>query len=106
MSIKLQIALAPRDMPTKEVVKAIYHDPHQSRLSLGPHLYLTHPSKRTTLILSEYVEQYLETPRFAIETSDSLVFISKLNYEPYGGIFVVSKVILKSEIDNLLKKEE
>lgn len=97
-NISVQIALAPKGWTAKDVVRTLQRDPYQTRTSIGGEkIFLKHPVKGRSALLSEYVEEYIHLPRFAIETDDALVFISKMTNSAMGNIFLAHSVISKEE---------
>lgn len=89
----IQTALAPKGWSARQVVACLSMDPYQLRVSRYP-IPLTHPRTGVQAPLAEYTERYLESSRFAIETSDALVFISRL-FLGEEQIFKPTKIIAK-----------
>jgi hypothetical protein len=90
-----QFAQAPYKWTAKQVVKAIQSDPMQTRVSMNP-VFVRHPTLHKTKPLAEYVEEFVTAPRFAIETDDAFVFISRLQNSSVGTIFKAVAVVPKS----------
>jgi hypothetical protein len=96
-SITITKALAPRGWTSERVIAYLRLDPYQSRLSQAP-ILLSHPRTGVTRVLKEYAEDIAGNSRFAIETEDSFVFISRVTNSSAGTIFGVTKVISKDEL--------
>ena len=93
--------LAPTGWDSKRVVGYLRADPYQTRVSRN-HIPLTHPRTGKTLPLKECVQDMIGDSRFAIETTDALVFISRLQNSVLGTIFIPTAVLSKE----VLKQKE
>lgn len=89
--------LAPRGWTSTKVTQYLRMDPYQTRVSkyLIP---LTHPRLGKTRPLKEFVEDMISDSRFAIETEDALVFISRVKNSALGTIFIPVKAIPKKAL--------
>ena len=95
--IKVLIGIAPKGTKVRDIIFTLGLDPYQSRVSQHP-IILTHPRKGTSKVLSEYVEDLLGDSRFAVETDDGLVFISRVVNSALGEVFIPTAVAQGKEV--------
>lgn len=98
--VKLLIGIAPKDWKVKDVITALRMDPYQTRVSSNP-IILTHPRKKVSKYLSEYVEDLLGDSRFAVETTNGMVFISRVTNSALGAVYVPTAILQGEEITSL-----
>lgn len=94
--VKVIIAKAPVGWTTREVLTALKLDPYQMRVSQHP-IILKNPKTGVTKFLSEYVDEIINDSRFAIETEDALVFVSRVKNSSLGNVFIPTYVMPRSE---------
>jgi hypothetical protein len=91
-------ALAPKEYTTSQIVEILRKDPYQTRFSFHP-INLKHPRTGVVKPLSEFIEDVVGDSRFAIETENDLIFVSRIMItENYAGFFPV-KVLSKKLFD-------
>lgn len=99
--INVYKVLAPKGWSSNRVKGYLHADPYQTRVSR--HLIpLTHPRTGKTLPLKEFVEDMIGDSRFAIETEDALVFISRVQNSAVGTVFIAVATLPKE----VLKQKE
>lgn len=100
--INVYKVLAPKGWDSNRIVGYLRIDPYQTRVSRNL-IPLTHPRTGKTLPLKEFVQDMIGDSRFAIETTDALVFISRLQNSVLGTIFIPAAILSK---EVLLQKEK
>jgi len=94
--VKTLIAKAPVGWTAKKVILNLSLDQYQTRLSNYP-IMLRNPKTGQSKVLSEYVDEILGDSRFAIETEDALVFISRVKNSSMGSVFIPTYVMPRAE---------
>ena len=100
--INVYRALAPKGWSANRVKGYLNADPYQTRVSRNP-IPLSNPRTGRTLPLKEFVEDMIGDSRFAIETEDGLVFISRVQNSAIGTVFIAVATLSK---DVLREKEK
>lgn len=93
--------LAPKGWTSARVNGYLHADPYQSRVSRNM-IPLTHPRTGKTLPLKEFVMDMIGDSRFAIETEDALVFVSRVQNSAIGTVFISAATLPK----DVLKQKE
>jgi hypothetical protein len=90
--------LAPKGWDSNRVIQHLRMDPYQTRVSkyLIP---LTHPRTGRCLPLKEFVEDMIGDSRFAIESINALVFISRVKNSIFGTVFIPAAVVPKNALE-------
>jgi hypothetical protein len=97
--------LAPRGWSCSRVTGYLRVDPYQTRVSR--HLVpLTHPRTGKTLPLKEFVQDIIGDSRFAIEATDGLVFVSRIQNSAFGSVFIPVKTLPKDVLDRKEKEDK
>ncbi len=100
--INVMRVLAPRGWDSKSILLHLKMDPYQSRVSKFV-IPLTHPRTGKMRPLKEFVEDLVGDMRFAIETTDGLVFISWVRNSSMGDVYIASTVLPFDAIEVVTK---
>ncbi len=97
--------LAPTGWTSARVTGYLKIDPYQSRVSKYM-IPLTHSRTGRTLPLKEFAMELIGDARFAIEATDGLVFISRIQNSAIGTVFIAVKTISKDVLRRLEKEDK
>ena len=95
--MKAPRCLAPKGWNAARLMKALRADPYQTRTSSWP-VPVRHTRLNRSGYISEFVEDVAGEHRIAIETTDAIVFLSRLENSALGVVFVPIGAITTKEI--------
>lgn len=103
--INVYRVLAPAGWSANRVKGYLHADPYQTRVSRNM-IPLTHPRTGKTLPLKEFVADMIGDSRFAIETEDALVFVSRVQNSAIGTVFIAVATLPKDVLRQKEKDDE
>jgi hypothetical protein len=104
MSISYFKAQAVGEWTKDFILEYLKRDPFQTRTSMYP-IPLSHPMNGTLKVISEFADEIIGDSRFAIETRNYIIFISRVRTnvnEPY--MYFPTKVLSFNQLKQMQKK--